>query len=106
MYASSPRGRFLFQLHVFVLSGVAASATEAESSGAQLAPKVILAELERAADWQLANPSEHPLTDWTQGAGSVGLMPLVGISGYAKYRDAMRTETFDDMDPVRPVDLR
>ncbi len=47
--------------------------------------------MENVADWQLANPSVHPLTDWTQGAGDTGLMALAGISGNPKYRDAMRT---------------
>jgi hypothetical protein len=45
--------------------------------------------MERAADWQLAHPSAHPSTDWTQGAGDAGMMALAGISGQAKYREAM-----------------
>jgi unsaturated rhamnogalacturonyl hydrolase len=53
-------------------------------------PASILSTLERAADWQLAHPSRHDATDWTQGAGSAGMMALAGISGNAAYRDAMR----------------
>jgi unsaturated rhamnogalacturonyl hydrolase len=53
-------------------------------------PKEILAAIERAADWQLANPSKHPATDWTQGAGDTGMMALASVSGSTKYRDAMR----------------
>jgi rhamnogalacturonyl hydrolase YesR len=49
----------------------------------------ILAVMQRVADWQLANPSTHKPTDWTQGAGDAGFMALAGISGNAKYRDAM-----------------
>ena len=45
--------------------------------------------MQRVADWQLANPSKHKPTDWTQGAGYAGMMALAGISGDAKYRDAM-----------------
>jgi unsaturated rhamnogalacturonyl hydrolase len=45
--------------------------------------------MERVADWQLAHPSAHPETDWTQAAGDAGFMALAGISGNAKYRDAM-----------------
>ena len=45
--------------------------------------------MQRVADWQLANPSLHKPTDWTQGAGDAGMMALAGISGDAKYRDAM-----------------
>jgi Glycosyl Hydrolase Family 88 len=51
---------------------------------------VVLTAMERVADWQLANPSKHPATDWTVGAGDAGFMALAGISGNVKYRDAMR----------------
>jgi rhamnogalacturonyl hydrolase YesR len=46
--------------------------------------------MERSADWQLANPSNHAATDWTQGAGDAGMMALASIAGNVKYRDAMR----------------
>jgi rhamnogalacturonyl hydrolase YesR len=49
----------------------------------------ILAVMQRVADWQLANPSLHKPTDWTQGAGYAGFMALAGISGDTKYRDAI-----------------
>ena len=52
-------------------------------------PAAVLAVMERVADWQLANPSVYPATDWTQGAGDTGMMALAGISGNRKYRDAM-----------------
>jgi rhamnogalacturonyl hydrolase YesR len=45
--------------------------------------------MERVANWQLANPSHHPVTDWTQGAGDAGFMALAGISSNPAYRDAM-----------------
>ncbi len=57
-------------------------------SGA-VAPQAILAAMERVADWQLANPSKHRPTDWTQGAGYTGIMALAGISKDPKYFDAM-----------------
>ena len=53
-------------------------------------PSAVLAAMERAADWQLANPSRHSATDWTQGAGSAGMMALAGISGNPRYRDSER----------------
>jgi len=53
------------------------------------APAQVLAGMERVADWQLAHPSAHPATDWTQGAGDAGVMALAGISGDPRYRDAM-----------------
>ena len=52
-------------------------------------PAAILKIMERVADWQLANPSQHKSTDWTQAAGEAGIMALAGISGDAKYRDAI-----------------
>jgi rhamnogalacturonyl hydrolase YesR len=52
-------------------------------------PQSILKVMQRVADWQLANPSKHKTTDWTQGAGYAGFMALTRISGDAKYRDAM-----------------
>jgi rhamnogalacturonyl hydrolase YesR len=55
-----------------------------------LAPAVVLATMEKVADWQLANPSTYPLDDWTVGVGDAGFMALAGISGNEKYREAMR----------------
>ena len=54
-----------------------------------ISPASVLSVMQRVADWQLANPSTHKPTDWTQGAGDAGMMALAGISGDAKYRDAM-----------------
>jgi rhamnogalacturonyl hydrolase YesR len=54
-----------------------------------ITPAAVLSAMERVADWQLAHPSKHPETDWTQAAGDTGFMALAGISGNAKYRDAM-----------------
>ena len=55
----------------------------------EITPKAVLNVMQRVADWQLANPSKHKATDWTQGAGDAGMMALAGISGDVKYRDAM-----------------
>ncbi len=54
-----------------------------------LDPVAVLAVMERTADWQLANPSAHSPTDWTQGAGDAGIMALAGISSSPRFRDAM-----------------
>jgi rhamnogalacturonyl hydrolase YesR len=56
---------------------------------ATIKPQAVLEVMERVADWQLAHPSKHPPTDWTQGAGYAGIMALAGISESPKYRDAM-----------------
>jgi rhamnogalacturonyl hydrolase YesR len=55
----------------------------------EIKPIAILNVMQRVADWQLANPSKHRPTDWTQGAGDAGFMALAGISSNPKYRDAM-----------------
>ncbi len=65
-------------------AGAAAGAVSPE-----VTPPAVLSAMESVADWQLANPSSHPATDWTQGAGDAGMMALAGISGNPKYREAM-----------------
>ncbi len=61
----------------------------AQTPSAEVLPKAVLSVMQQVADWQLANPSKHRADDWTQGAGDAGMMALAGISGDAKYRDAM-----------------
>jgi len=55
----------------------------------QITPQAVLKAMQRVADWQLANPSTNPATGWIPAAGDAGFMALAGISGDAKYRDAM-----------------
>jgi len=55
----------------------------------QITPQAVLKAMQRVADWQLANPSTNTATGWIQAAGDAGFMALAGISGDAKYRDAM-----------------
>jgi rhamnogalacturonyl hydrolase YesR len=54
-----------------------------------IAPASILTVMQRVADWQLAHPDTNPPTSWPRGAGNAGMMALAGISGDARYRDAM-----------------
>ena len=64
----------------------------AQTPSADLAPKPVLEIMQRVADWQLTHPSvatNRPATGWVQAAGDAGMMALAGISGDAKYRDAM-----------------
>jgi len=56
---------------------------------ADLAPAAVLAAMERVADWQLAHPSRHPPTDWTQGAFYAGVMALAGVADSPRFLDAM-----------------
>jgi unsaturated rhamnogalacturonyl hydrolase len=60
-----------------------------DSPNERLTPAEVLSVMERVADWQLAHPSVHASTDWTQSAGDAGMMALAGISGNPKYRDAL-----------------
>ncbi len=62
------------------------------SAQPQPAPKSadVLAVMQRVADWQLAHPSTHATTDWTQAAGDAGIMALADISSNSEYREAMR----------------
>jgi len=53
-------------------------------------PAAILAAMERAADWQLAHPSKHGTTEWTQAAGSTGMMALADISGNSRFLESQR----------------
>jgi rhamnogalacturonyl hydrolase YesR len=55
----------------------------------QITPPAVLKAMQRVADWPLANPSTNAATGWIQAAGDAGMMALAGISGDAKYRDAM-----------------
>jgi len=77
--------------HIAFVAGIlfASSLLHLPAQSADLSPKAVLDVMQRVADWQLANPSKHKLTDWTQGAGDAGFMALAGISGDAKYRNAM-----------------
>ena len=63
--------------------------TSAVRADNALEPAAILAVMQRVADWQLANPATNPPAGWVQAAGDAGMMALAGISGDAKYRDAM-----------------
>jgi len=55
----------------------------------EIKPLPVLAAMQSVADWQLANPATNAATGWIQAAGDAGFMALAGISGDAKYRDAM-----------------
>jgi len=81
--------RSIASLTALLLLGTFALRAQAADASAEIKPAAVLATMQRVADWQLANPSAHKTTDWTQGAGYDGIMALAGISGDPKYRDAM-----------------
>ena len=70
-------------------SDLATNISGATSGSSDITPQSILNIMQWVADWQLAHPSQHTPTDWTQAAGDAGMMALAGISGDPKYREAM-----------------
>jgi len=71
-------------------SGTPNLVTLTTSLPSDIKPMPVLNAMQRVADWQLANPARPAPTGWIQAAGEAGFMALAGISGDAKYRDAMR----------------
>ncbi|HTB83012.1 MAG TPA: glycoside hydrolase family 88 protein [Candidatus Sulfotelmatobacter sp.] len=71
------------------ISFIVSSHAQTENIAPEIVPQSVLDVMQHVADWQLANPSAHKTTEWTQGAGYAGMMALAGISGDTKYRDAM-----------------
>ena len=71
-----------------------------------LTPGAILSAMKRVADWQLANPSQHPATHWTQAAGYAGMLALASVSDDPKYHAAMmemgRRNGWKPRDPQEP----
>lgn len=72
-----------------VLFAIAAPGAGADSPAQQLRSADVLSVMQRVADWQLAHPSAHPATEWTQAAGDAGMLALAGISNNPKYREAL-----------------
>jgi unsaturated rhamnogalacturonyl hydrolase len=83
-----PRSRSIWRIAVWSLA-LALPMAVAASPNQVLTPADVLSSMQRVADWQLAHPSLHPTTDWTQAAGDAGMMALAGISSDPKYRDAL-----------------
>ena len=54
-----------------------------------ITPRAVFKAMQRVADWQLAHMATNRPTGWIQAVGDAGMMALAGISGDAKYRDAM-----------------
>jgi unsaturated rhamnogalacturonyl hydrolase len=63
--------------------------TVSNNLSSEIKPPAILAVMQRVADWQLDHPASNPATGWLQAVGNAGMIALVGISGDAKYRDAV-----------------
>ena len=76
--------RLLFAIIVF-----ATAAAQCMAQTAALTPASVLDEMQHVADWQLAHPVTERPTGWICAVGDIGMMALAGISGDAKYHEAM-----------------
>jgi rhamnogalacturonyl hydrolase YesR len=81
----------LFCMQIGCAGGLLRAADLPTPQPPDLTPSAVLSLMERVADWQLANPSKHSPTDWTQGAGYAGIMALARISTSPRFLDAMLT---------------
>src|SRR5260370_37746108 len=70
---------------------VTASASAVAIVTPDTSPKSVLAVMKKVADWQLAQPTNHPPAEWTCAALYAGMMALSRISDDPKYHDAMMT---------------
>jgi unsaturated rhamnogalacturonyl hydrolase len=73
------------------MGGLMPAVAEVPALQPDLTPAAVLDIMERVADWQLANPSPHRATDWTQAAGYAGVMALARLSASQRFQDAMMT---------------
>ncbi|MCP5535757.1 MAG: glycoside hydrolase family 88 protein [Akkermansiaceae bacterium] len=73
--------------HLLVAALIASSAWSPAAPTAEN----VLHEMKRVADWQIANPSKHHITDWTQAPFFLGLYNLHQVSQEQKYLDSLVT---------------
>lgn len=66
-----------------------AQSLDAGKATAALSATETLTLMRRVADWQLANPSKHKPTDWTQAAFYASMMALADMVNDPKYVEAM-----------------
>ncbi len=78
-----PRKPALISLLLLALASASPSAT------ANPKPNDILRDMKRVADWQLENPSKHPIHDWTQAPFFMGLQNLYQVSKEKTYLEAL-----------------
>ena len=60
------------------------------SAFADTTPAAIVEDMKRVADWQIANPSQHPASDWTQAPFYLGLEKLYQVSGEGRYLNPVK----------------
>jgi len=80
-------------LAVFIISTAFTSGCNAQQKSSplpqEMQPAQIRSVMTRVADWQLANPSKHPTTDWTHGALFAGLTAQAQMATTEKYNKSL-----------------
>ena len=81
------------QVFIWVVSAAifcgCVTAQKTESLPDQMQPEQIKSVMANVADWQLANPSKHPATNWTHGALFAGMTAWAQMAGDDKYYEAL-----------------
>jgi rhamnogalacturonyl hydrolase YesR len=81
------------QVFIWVVSAAifcgCVTAQKAESVPDQMQPEQIKSVMANVADWQLANPSKHPATNWTHGALFAGMTAWAQMAGDDRYYEAL-----------------
>jgi len=72
---------------ISLITGLALAASSFAAADPRSAD--ILRDMKRVADWQIQNPSAHPIHDWTQAPYYLGLASLHQVSGDSKYLAAL-----------------
>src|SRR6266705_1454783 len=62
---------------------------ESNQPSAVFEREAVLAQMQRVADWQLAQPPRHAADEWTSGAMYVGMLAMTKVARTPKYHDAM-----------------
>ncbi len=62
---------------------------ESNQPSAVFEREAVLAQMQRVADWQLAQPPRHAADEWTSGAMYVGMLAMAKVARTPKYHDAM-----------------
>jgi len=79
--------KFFSLLTAAIFASALSASTEA--SVKPPTPDNVVHAMKRVADWQIANPSKHHITNWTQAPFFIGLSNLYQVSGEKQYLEAL-----------------
>ncbi|NWK55036.1 glycoside hydrolase family 88 protein [Verrucomicrobiaceae bacterium N1E253] len=78
-----------YSLLTLLAGATLATAIPATAKEPTPTPAKVLSDMKRVADWQIANPSRHRVSDWTQAPFFIGLTNLHQVSGEKRYLDVV-----------------